>query len=491
MKNILLVLTIILLTGCWKSTEDQKNEASLNDSDSTGTITIIFNKVDEFVKEIPVTETIKISLNDPVVSYGEFNNLNYFEPQIGLDTLLIKSNQAYVYLNHTIGFNYEHNFVLKTGKTYFIKYDGENPYVDKTDDKTFNNLDFLLNKQYQGLYSNPVSGFFRDLTFSYLVDKKKRVGTLKSSYENAKKNINKEFQLLDSLNTIGQWSTHALEYYTQRNTAKRLKNELDANILIAKDRLRDELNELSIASRYKEQLLKKVCSTYIYSLLKKVNYEDGINRDYSDVFFSIDSSGIFNQTDKRFLLNNIVHLARLNSVNEFTTLEEAFNKIFEKKYDNPSQPIVDKKDKGLDSSDLLLKNELDESFSLNNILKSGNAKLYYVDVWASWCGPCRKEIPKSLELSNKYKDLGVIFLYLSIDDNIKNWKKALISEGMKGNVNSFIAPSFNETLFAKKFKISSIPRYLIFDSKGNLIIDDAIRPSAPKFDELINSLLEN
>src|SRR5690606_18022177 len=69
----------------------------------------------------------------------------------------------------------------------------------------------------------------------------------------------------------------------------------------------------------------------------------------------------------------------------------------------------------------------DKQFELAEILKRHQGKLIYLDVWASWCGPCRREMPHSKELQKEYGD-RVVFLYISCDKAEAAWKKAHAEE---------------------------------------------------------------
>ena len=123
-------------------------------------------------------------------------------------------------------------------------------------------------------------------------------------------------------------------------------------------------------------------------------------------------------------------------------------------------------------------------------------KVVYVDFWASWCGPCRKQFPFAAELKHKiYDNLSkkqkdkIVFLYISIDDTEAGWKKAV--EQMKLEGFQVHSPGGWNSKIIKQFKITGIPRYMIIDKKGNFVNQNAPRPSdGTIFDTLMN-LIEN
>ena len=59
-------------------------------------------------------------------------------------------------------------------------------------------------------------------------------------------------------------------------------------------------------------------------------------------------------------------------------------------------------------------------------------KLVYVDVWATWCGPCVREIPHLLNLERDYHDKDIVFLSVSVDDNKEAWEKMIDDYNMGG-----------------------------------------------------------
>ena len=119
-------------------------------------------------------------------------------------------------------------------------------------------------------------------------------------------------------------------------------------------------------------------------------------------------------------------------------------------------------------------------------------KYLYIDVWATWCGPCIAQIPASKKMEKLYRDKNIEFVYISIDVrdrpvyNYDKWKEMIVEKSL-GGVQLF-ADNAWESKFTKAFVINSIPRYLLIGPDGNIISGNAPRPSDQKLVELFDSL---
>lgn len=123
-------------------------------------------------------------------------------------------------------------------------------------------------------------------------------------------------------------------------------------------------------------------------------------------------------------------------------------------------------------------------------LESLKGKYVYIDVWATWCGPCRAEIPSLKKVEEKYHDKNIAFVSISVDvDKDHDKWKTFVTDKELGGIQLFADKNWNSE-FIQSYGINSIPRFILIDPKGNVVKGDAVRPSDPKLQELLDSLLK-
>jgi len=147
----------------------------------------------------------------------------------------------------------------------------------------------------------------------------------------------------------------------------------------------------------------------------------------------------------------------------------------------PAKKQKGKKNKELQKLKLL--NQKGEWVDLSDY----SGKVLYIDFWASWCGPCRRQFPFAKKLQQKFsaKQLKqIVFLYISIDKNKQAWERGILQNQPEGE--QLHSPGNWKSDAVKFFKISSIPRYMLIDKNGKIIDPNAKRPSDPAiFDDIL------
>lgn len=121
-------------------------------------------------------------------------------------------------------------------------------------------------------------------------------------------------------------------------------------------------------------------------------------------------------------------------------------------------------------------------------LEDYKGKYVYIDVWATWCGPCIGEIPHLKEVEKTYHGKNVEFVSISIDKkkDRDKWLSMIDTKELGGS--QLMADNAWKSSFVVDYVIEGIPRFILVDPEGNIVSGDAPRPSD---DKLIEMLTEN
>lgn len=143
----------------------------------------------------------------------------------------------------------------------------------------------------------------------------------------------------------------------------------------------------------------------------------------------------------------------------------------------------------------------DTAMDFNSLLNSFKGKIVYVDIWATWCAPCRQELRQKKEIKGfaEYalkNDIAV--LYICGDFNGESWKQFISANNLIGShimVNKSIIETFHttfSTLQKRQGKLKKsfyIPRHMIVDQSGAIVDSAADRQGSQSVYLTINKLL--
>lgn len=121
-----------------------------------------------------------------------------------------------------------------------------------------------------------------------------------------------------------------------------------------------------------------------------------------------------------------------------------------------------------------------DQFNLAEFCKG--KKLVLLDFWASWCGPCRREIPNLKEIYKKHNADGFDIVSVSIDQDETPWKKAVSDEAL-----SWTNLRDADSSISKLYKVSAVPTMYLVDGNGCLVAENLRGEElAAKIDELLS-----
>jgi len=264
-------------------------------------------------------------------------------------------------------------------------------------------------------------------------------------------------------------------------------------------------------------------------LYLKNDNESSFTVDYKDfvqtIHFEGDASDINNFSVQSFLIGNEHFTKELVSSGSKEELDEAIKNYksayldLKTKYKDVDSTHLDIVDRNIEATTNQITKFMAPKLATRSMFPKGTAspnfkdyenyaggnvsledlkgKYVYIDVWATWCGPCIREIPSLKKIEKQFEDKNIQFLSISVDEGrgykgdaaeaYKGWKKMVADKDLGGM--QLLADKGFRSQFVQDYKINGIPRFILIDPKGNIINADAPRPSDPQLIDLFNSLL--
>ena len=453
MKKILILIFAIALFGC-------QNEVKPNYIVISGTITnkqpgdLTIQTFDNKFKEtLEVSEegnfvdTLNVNSNSYVLYDGKNPVFMYLEPGDKVDIkydvkdfensiqITGKGSEATNYLFSKI--NIEKTRFGSPQKTFTL-----NELDFKAKLKSIMNAQDSLLNTIKNISEKFISNEKKNLYYTY-------INRLKS-YEPAYKHFtkNNDFTVSnDFLSEIKTLDFNNEEDYIFSNDYKKL----------VKDYYTDESKKIL----KNENLSKGIAFLKTVSKIESPIIKNGLLFDYT--FFNL---GYVKNKEEFY------NLFLENSTDEENNIKitEKYKKFTALKKGNPSPKFID------------YKNHAGGKVSLDDL----KGKYVYIDVWATWCGPCIKQIPHLQKIEKQYHDKNIEFVSISIDkqSDYEKWE-TMVKEQNLGGIQLFADKNWNSA-FVQAYNIQGIPKFILIDTAGNIVEANAPRPSSPKLIELFN-----
>jgi thiol-disulfide isomerase/thioredoxin len=129
-------------------------------------------------------------------------------------------------------------------------------------------------------------------------------------------------------------------------------------------------------------------------------------------------------------------------------------------------------------------NQENKEISFNKILNKHKGKITVIEVWASWCGDCVKAMPKVKEM--QANNSNVDYVFISMDKAFDKWQAGIEKHELKGD--HYWATDGMKGEFGKSIDLDWIPRYIIVDKTGKVVIYRAIETDFDKINEQLKRL---
>jgi thiol-disulfide isomerase/thioredoxin len=198
----------------------------------------------------------------------------------------------------------------------------------------------------------------------------------------------------------------------------------------------------------------------------------GKHLNLSGQFNFIANNSHFKGYTKSVLLTRVMHMAAARLPDSiYQRMFRTYDRVVQN--DSLKRIVFEQRSDYLTPAAPTMINSVDAG-SLSDIFEKYKGKIIYVDFWASWCAPCRAEMPNAAILKERLKGTDVVFLYLGYEDKDTPWMKARNEINIQGEHYLLNKKMIGEA--DKLFGISGIPHYAIIDRAGRIVVRSADRP---------------
>ncbi|MGY0408508.1 MAG: TlpA family protein disulfide reductase [Polaribacter sp.] len=212
----------------------------------------------------------------------------------------------------------------------------------------------------------------------------------------------------------------------------------------------------------------------------------------------VNPSLLLNKNDKEFAANIDLIRNNFDSIrNSYKSLDTSLIKIAKKR----TNQIISYFKQTYAKNRSVIKGKPSPKFKNYKDFKGGKksldsflGKYVYIDVWATWCGPCKQQIPFLKKLEKEYRGKNIEFVSISVDESRrsggtweaaeKKWKTFVKNNQLSG-VQLWCG---EDVSFQQAYQINSIPRFILIDPQGKIVNTNAPRPSEPKLKSTFDSL---
>jgi len=481
MKNILLTFLLLSLFSC----QEKKKE--------------IISKISIVEKEkIEKRNEVFISVNDTIKSF--VTNLFVDEMQDMPDMLYLGKKES------------EMSRVIPTEKS--IRIVGGNPMIsfyyelklEKGDSLLINIAKIRVNKSKQVDY--PIFSIsnsdklwsennFNFLLYKYNIDNKAIVIDDGRNFRNNKYDSESIYQnsikLLDSLKSNNSVSDN---FYSTTKVNQEIKFATSKIRQAKNQNLELDIEGLGLKLNEEELLDNKEYVSFLRALIL-YNYFKEDKRVKNSVLFDFvnEQETFLNESTKEIILDSYLksiffvekpkfnkYLTKFQSASNNDNIKNKWNSVVDKEKANSNKLNTTNRTVGI-LTNLINDNEL----TFEQVLAKHKGKIVLVDFWASWCAPCRKEMPFLKDLKSQFNETELKTIEISIDKDYSAWVRASKLENLSNEIDNYIISNWEKSNLYKTYNIKTIPRYLLFGKDGKIIDKNAPRPSQMELAELIKA----
>ena len=189
------------------------------------------------------------------------------------------------------------------------------------------------------------------------------------------------------------------------------------------------------------------------------------------------------------LCEKLVHDIAMKDITEYGTAHwEIIRPVYEEKVASADKKVA--LDKLREKWERIAVGQPSPAFKCLNIngkevsLSDLAGKYVYIDVWATWCGPCRYELPHLKTLEHQFRNKNIAFVSISCDQDKAAWEK-MVKEDKLGGIQLIFG---KDRSFMDAYRITGIPRFILLDREGKIVSANMTRPSNPETAKTLKAL---
>ena len=188
-------------------------------------------------------------------------------------------------------------------------------------------------------------------------------------------------------------------------------------------------------------------------------YKDPVLRDFSK------SQKLYERLDRRRLPFNKTCMAILNTI-QLPAVRNALLAENQKFVDMQKAEIAHSE--SLRSS-LDVEGLTDGEAILRKILEPYKGRIVYMDIWGTWCGPCKENLKESWKVKEQLKNYDIVYLYLANTSPEESWKNVIKEYNLTGeNCVHYNLPKEQQAAIERFLNVDSFPTYKLIDKQGNI-----------------------
>jgi len=415
------------------------------------------------------------------------NLIHYKLKAVPYDTIMIYSNHDNLEIRHDYSAFDCVYYLLNRGDTLFLSYTNKNIPYAKILNRHYNenelNYDYQLAKQ----FPQPDTLSFRGAVSYYSLmssGNNEYIPKKEEANKNLHNLLNNQLAYLDSLQKNG-FISEAHYLYRKNNILSAIfLNHLDStadNSFFLSDSLFLKYDFLIYFDYYRKLINDRMSISLVYNS----------QIPYSQVFFNeIVHSQKYSNQIKKYVFRLLSRDLR----------EEVFTEDLEKllldyqTITGDSVTYNDLKEQfGLlrpDSLGISLKSTDGKRITFNQLLEKHKGSYVYIDFWATWCIPCRILLGENVKLEKEYHNKNIVFITLAFYDDEERWLSYLSKNPDKFGTENFYITNTKSSRIIEGWNIKTVPRYMLFDKKGEAALLDAPRPNTSEIRAIFNRLLK-